>query len=305
MPFNYNVLANRIDQLAISLTEAMAREESRWSTVGNFTTNISTLKTWLQNRINWMNARLNNYQACANISIPKLVISKINYNPLAINAFSSDNLEYIGITNNSNVTVNLSGIYFKELGVSFQFPANSTIAANAQIYIASNAAVFSQAYGFSPFGQFSRYLSNKTQNLVLADAFGNVIDNVAYTDSSPWYTEADGNGSYLELKDLNADNNVALNWQISNRQLTGIETNFNNDVRIYPIPTNQFLNIYSPDRQLKSYYINDLLGRIVVDVQNQPIKSNLINVENLNPNFYLITLNFEGGTSVTKRFVKL
>lgn len=303
-PFNYSSITNRIDQLVNLLTEAQVRENNRWSTVGNFTSNISALKTWLQNRINWMNARLNNYQACNNITQPKLVISKINYNPLAIGSNVSDNLEFIEITNNSNVAVNLTGLYLRELGISYQFQANSTIAANTRIYIASNSAAFTQVYGFSPFGQFARNLSNKTQNLVLADAFGNVIDNVAYTDSAPWYPEADGKGAYLELIDLNADNSIAANWRTSNQIIGGIDSNTSSPVRIYPIPALHELNIISPESQLISYQITDLLGHIVVYEQNYNIKSDVINIENLSPNFYLIKLNFENGTTVTKRFIK-
>lgn len=303
-PFSYTNIANRIDQLVSLLTEAQVRENNRWSTVGNFTSNISALKTWLQNRINWMNARLNNYQACANIVLPKLVISKINYNPVAIGLNVSDNLEYIEITNNSNVTVNLTGFYLRELGISYQFQANSTIAANTRIYIASNSATFTQVYGFSPFGQFTRNLSNKTQNLVLADAYGNVIDNVAYTDSAPWYPEADGKGAYLELIDLNADNSLAASWRPSNQLIGEIDSNSSSSVRIFPIPTHKDLHIISPESQMKSYQITDLLGRIVVNEQKYDIKPDVINVENLSNNFYLIKLNFLNGTTITRKFVK-
>ncbi len=303
-PFYYSGITSRIDQLVVLLTEAQVRENNRWSTVGNFTTNISALKVWLQNRINWMNARLNNYQACGNITQAKLVISKINYNPVAIGSNTSDNLEYIEITNNSNVSVNLTGLYLRELGISYQFQANSTIAANSRIYIASNAAVFLQVYGFSPFGQFARNLSNKTQNLVLADAYGNVIDNVAYTDSAPWYPEADGKGAYLELIDLNADNSLAANWRTSNQLIGGFETNLSSSVRIYPNPTQHELFIVSNQCQLKSFQITDLLGRNVVLEKNNDLKSNVINVDQLSPKFYLIKLYFENGTSVTKGFVK-
>jgi hypothetical protein len=49
----------------------------------------------------------------------------------------------------------------------------------------------------TPFGQFTRNLSNKSQKIVLADAYGNTIDSVEYFDADPWPTSADGGGTTL------------------------------------------------------------------------------------------------------------
>ena len=89
---------------------------------------------------------------------------------------------------------------------------------------------------YAPFGQFTHCLSNKSQKLVLADAFGNVIDMVEYTDHLPWPISADGYGSFLELVDLNSDNSLATNWKESD-QLSRIENiSVYKMVRIAPIP---------------------------------------------------------------------
>ena len=121
-PLNYTVIANRIDQLVTLISEAAVREQTKWNAVGIYTTQISNLKTWLQTRTTWLNTKLNNCTACSNISVPPLVISKINYNPLAVGTTASDSLEFIEITNNGNTLVNLTGIYFSELGITYQFP---------------------------------------------------------------------------------------------------------------------------------------------------------------------------------------
>jgi hypothetical protein len=44
----------------------------------------------------------------------------------------------------------------------------------------------------APFGQFTRNLSNKSQKIVLADAYGNTIDSVEYFD-------ADGQHQLMEV----------------------------------------------------------------------------------------------------------
>jgi hypothetical protein len=66
---------------------------------------------------------------------------KINYNPALSTGFSNDS-EFIAIKNSSDQVVNLSGIYLRQLGLTYQFPFNSSIEAEGTIYLASNSTVF-------------------------------------------------------------------------------------------------------------------------------------------------------------------
>lgn len=214
-PFHQDQINAYIDSVVVLIQEAKTREHQKWNTIPNHALEIATMKTWLTNRIAWMTANLGGYEACSNVAVPSLVISQINYNPQAVTtpvAFTSNDQEFIQITNNGTTTVNLSGIYLSQLGISYQFPFNSTIAAGSSIYLASNSSAFQSRYGVTAFGQFSRNLSNSSQKLVLADAFGNVIDSVEYFDVAPWPTGADGGGSYLQLLNLNLDNNLGTSW---------------------------------------------------------------------------------------------
>lgn len=302
-PLNYNVISNRIDELVLLLSEAREREQARWNTISNHTSDISAMKSWMQNRTIWMNSRLNNYATCANISVPALVISKIDYNPVSWGTLASDSLEFIEITNNSNQLVNLTGIYLRELGISYQFPVNSTVSANQRIYLASSANAFALKHGFSPFGQYTRSLSNKSQNLVLADAFGNVINSVEYKDVTPWPIQADGKGSYLELIDLSFDNSLASNWKASNQLLSNLESTLKNDFIIYPSPAQKNISIVSHSA-INSYEITDIMGRTIRIESQFNQNSNTIDVENLTPNIYLIKLNFVDGTSIVRKIIK-
>lgn len=201
-----------IDGTLVLLTESMGREHVRWNTIPNNALEISNLKIWVTDRITWVNANIGSPAACSNVVTPPLVITKINYNPTVSGPLSSSNQEFIQITNTGSTPINLSGIYFLQLGTTYQFPYNSIIAATTSIYLAANAAVFQIKNGIAPFGQYSRNLSNTSQNIVLADAFGNIIDRVEYFDTNPWPTAADGNGSYLQLISTNLDNNLASSW---------------------------------------------------------------------------------------------
>jgi hypothetical protein len=142
------------------------------------------------------------------------------YHPQAsIYSSDADDLEFLEITNNSDKTVDLTGVYFGGTGFVYQFPVNSFLGQYGSVLLASNSMYFQLEYGFVPYGQFTRHLSNKSENLILLDAFGNIIDNVNYSDSLPW-PDADGNGYYLELPDINLDNSLASSWKASKATLT-------------------------------------------------------------------------------------
>jgi hypothetical protein len=219
-PLSYPVIQNRIDAIVLLTEEARTREHARWGNLANYASHIDNLKIWLQDRINWLNANIGSVAGCTFPLAPPVVISKIHYNPVNAMGFTSDDLEFIELTNNSSVSTDITGFNFSELGVSYVFPAGSVIPPNGKIHLCSKATAFSQFYGVTPFGTFSRNLSNKSQNLVLADPFGDIVDVVNYSDSSPWPPQADGSGPYLKLTGLNLDNSLASSWTTSNEPLS-------------------------------------------------------------------------------------
>jgi len=214
-PLSLIYITKRIDSIVGMIQEATVREQNRWRRVGNHAIHIEKIKSWLKNRIDWMSSNLNSTSSCSPKALPKLVISQINYHPKALDGIPAEKLEFIEITNNSEQSVNMTGYYLRELGVGYQFSVNASIGPKQKIYLAGDSIVFGQIYGVKAFGQFSRNLSNHSENLVLADAFGNAIDSVRYSDINPWPKEADGNGSYLQLKALDLDNSLASSWTIS------------------------------------------------------------------------------------------
>lgn len=244
-PLNTTVLNTYIDNTITLISEAMVRENERWNTIPDNAGEIATLKTFIAIRIAWMTGHLGSFSACSNVVVPPLVITKINYNPPTSVSFPvSNDQEFIEIENTGTSAVNLSGVYFRELGTTYQFPYNSTLAGNTSLYLASNTTTFQAKNGFAPFGQYTRNLSNKSQKIVLADAFGNVIDSVEYFDSAPWPTAADGNGSYLQLTSTALDNNLASSWVPSTSALGTAEFNLaGTTFTVYPNPATNLVTI--------------------------------------------------------------
>ena len=236
------------------------------------------------------------------------MISKIHYNPQDDEAagFSSKELEFIEITNNSSQNINLTGFYIRELGISYQFPVNSMVSGNQKIYLCSDSTVFEAYYGFAPFGEFSRDLSNSSYKIILSDAFGNTVDEVVYTDSTPWPEEADGSGSYLQLSDLDADNSLASNWIASSASLSmDSNANFQPQLLVYPNPTKGVVTIelISSRTEPLELSIYNSLGQFVVSFQLISNKSE-INLSSLSNGFYYYTIKNNTGIILKNKIIK-
>ncbi len=304
-PLNYDYISDLIDSTTALISEALVREDERWDTIDDFSGEVTTMKSWIQERITWMQNNLGDFSSCNMVEIPSLVITKIDYNPQETVTFpESDDLEFIEIQNTGSTIVDLTGIYLIELGVSYQFPQNATIAAGESIYLAGDAITFQAKYGVAPFDAFTRDLSNKSQNLVLSDAFGNLIDQVEYSDEAPWPETADGDGFYLELINVNSDNALASNWIASSNlvlNINGFDTS-EVDFTVYPNPAEEKLIINS-EQTIQKITVFNLLGQQIKTFQVN-FKSGEINISELNKGAYFLNLKLIDGASVSTKIFK-
>lgn len=301
-PLNLSSLNTYIDQSVALISEAVARDYTLWGITGSHSQRIAYLKSWLAIRIPWITANIGSYSGCSNVTVPPLVISRIMFNPPATTWFpDGEDLEFIEITNAGETEVNLSGIYFAGTGLVYQFPYDAIIAPDTSIYLAANSTVFISKYGFEPFGQFTRHLSNEGQNIVLSDAFGNVIDNVQFSDTLPW-PEADGNGYYLKLKDIGLDNNIPGSWIASNDLILSTGDIRNDDgLMVYPNPVHDVLRIKS-ERIIISLKLYDMTGRLTASV-NAGSNTYDLNMEQMPAGVYILKVVIPGQT-FTRRIVR-
>lgn len=290
---DYNKLCTRIDEIDEWITEAIARDNQRWHQMNQHASELQAMKNWIQLRINWLNNNIGSYNDFYDVDLPPLVISKIHYHPADVDSINGNKLEFIQINNNGDEDVDLTGIYLRELGVTYRFPANSHISARDSLVLCSDSTTYVEFYHHIPFGQYERKLSNKDENIVLADTWGNVIDEVHYYDSEPWPTEPDGNGPYLQLIDLDSDNTIPKNW-IAAEFYDNVETVSNDDFSVYPDPTSDILHIIS-DKKFVSFEIIDLTGKVLVKTTD-----NLVNVSSLPNGIYLLKINTKHNAFVKK-----
>lgn len=301
-PFNYLSLVGRINALDALIAEAIDRDNQRWHKMTNHEASLNDMKNWLQLRINWLNQNIGSYEDCAETDLPPLVISKIHYHPEDYWGISGDQLEFVEITNNGDETVDLTGVYIRELGLTYTFAAGATLAGHNALLLCSDSLAFLDYYNTTPFGQYTRNLSNKSYNLVLADAWGNVIDEVYYYDDEPWPSEADGDGPYLELIDLDLDNSLPENWTVGD-DLTKTQ-NFENEqlVSAFPNPTADVLKV-ELEADARSCQIISLLGTVV---QEKAVTGHSfsLNLALLPSGFYYLKVHLHDGRKAFHKIVK-
>ena len=289
MPLNYNAICDRMDEIDELILEAVGRDNQRWHKMQQHTSQVQSMKTWIQQRINWLNQNIGSYDNCDEIDLPPLVISKIHYHPQDFPEINGNQLEFIQINNNGDENIDLSGIYLRELGITYQFPYGSHLAARDSLVLCSDSLTYIQYYNNIPFGEYQRKLSNKSEKIVIADAWGNVIDEVHYADSEPWPTEPDGNGPYLQLIDLDLDNSLAENWTYR-YCFDAVDEISESNSTIYPNPSIGILNI-SSNKELCRCQLFDLQGNLLID-NNLSDSFSSIDINDLNSGIYILKLQF-------------
>ena len=155
---------------------------------------------------------------CAFSAHSQVVISEIMYNPPES---GTDSLEYIEITNVGDVIVDLSGYSFSQ-GIDYTFD-NVQLAAGDYAVVCVNAVALQTITGYADGLEWtSGGLSNGGEAITLIDAAGVEVDMVTYDDGGAWPSSADGTdgeGSSIELCNVDLDNSDGANWKASNNTL--------------------------------------------------------------------------------------
>ena len=138
-----------------------------------------------------------------------IVITEISYNPPESGI---DSLEFVEIFNNDTIDINLAGYSFS----GFNFVFDSVIIAPAEyIVVATNDTAMLNVFGINVYQWTNGGLSNGGETIKLLNISQEIVDEVSFSDNSPWPQEANGHGTSLVLCDPNSDNNDGSNWHAS------------------------------------------------------------------------------------------
>ncbi len=152
-----------------------------------------------------------------------IVISEIMYNPDGPTLGADDQYEWIELCNIGVVPLQLNGMMLSDGGNQL-FLEDFLLEASARAVIVADEQSFSEAYGAGIAvvqwdGVWTK-LSNSSDTLLLYSSTGEVLDELAYSDTwglaegDTTRSEADGRGSSLEKINL-PGTNTEENWMPS------------------------------------------------------------------------------------------
>ena len=159
------------------------------------------------------------------------------------------NAEYVELYNRGLTPVNVGGWSFVD-GIIFDFSSSTVIAPGEYLVIAADKDWMLDNYGPIPvLGNFSGQLRDSGELLRLEDAMGNLVDQVDYLPSGDWPELADGDGSSMELRHPQMDNDSPSAWADSDEsQKTSMQTfTYTDDfqrVNWNPLSGNQELHMH-------------------------------------------------------------
>lgn len=152
-----------------------------------------------------------------------LMITEIMYHPQnpsgeeTTAGYTQEDFEFIELTNVGAQSLDLTDVRFTK-GIDFDFPAGTSLAGGAKIYVVKNPAAFAFRYGVDRVvaGNYgTNNLANAGEELKLSYGTGAVIHYLTYLDSLPWPVAADGQGYSLQLVDPpgRPDHSLPQSWR--------------------------------------------------------------------------------------------
>ncbi|MEQ9378959.1 MAG: CotH kinase family protein [Imperialibacter sp.] len=144
-----------------------------------------------------------------------LVINEINYH----SADGRNSGDWVELYNPNDYKLNISGWKLQDDSEEnlFTFLENTTIDGKGYLVVCESLTDFDVLFPkvTNRLGGLGFKFSNGGEVVKLFTREGILVDSVRYDDESPWPTEADGEGSTLELIDPEYDNNLAASWRAS------------------------------------------------------------------------------------------
>ena len=174
-----------------------------------------------------------------------VVINEIFYHP------PEDCLlaEFIELYNQGRESVDLSGWSFSR-GVTFTFPAGTMMAPDSFLVVVQDIDTFRRTFPLADAplaGPYEGQLDNGGERITLKNARDVTIDDLRFSDQSPWPVKPDGLGASLELIHPSLNNEIAENWRAAGEFDT-------NDLHLPPLTSD---NIFATPGLPNSHFSPD------------------------------------------------
>lgn len=189
---------------------------------------------------------------------PEIMISDIAY----LTEPGQENLEFIGLYNPGNNSVDMSGYIFQS-GIAFIFPEGSNIGPKRKVYVTSNIfSSFWENKGAKVYQWNSGKLDDKGEDIQLTNNVSTMIDEVAFDNKAPWPVPLNTNMA-ISLSRFDVDNHFGENWVLNSIDMVVAvkeEVALLNPISIYPNPTTGLVFIQGEGLKGQNINIYNLSG---------------------------------------------
>lgn len=214
---------------------------------------------------------------------------------------SGDDLEFIGIYNPGNSSVDLSGYTFLK-GINFSFPDGSAIPPGNKVYVTSDAtSPFWYNRGARLYQWESGKLNDGGEAVTIANPYLIIIDEVHYKNEGPWPVPSN-TGEAIALVSFDVDNHFGENWILKyTDEIVSVNEVINslNTFTIYPNPTTGTVYINGESLKGKVLNVYNISGvKVLTFILDDPNPS--IKLANLPKGIYLV----QCGGNTQKVFLK-
>jgi hypothetical protein len=239
----------------------------------------------------------------------KLKVTELSYHPkdsiIGTETIDGEDFEFIEFKNTGNTSIDLSGLKL-DSAIYYQFPSEQLLSPGTFWVVASKPNIFYSKYKVYPSGNFSKHLSNSSENVILFNRNNKSVLSFTYYDKSPWPTTPDGDGFTLSAKNANPTGNPDSYdyWMASSylngspfhddiNALTALETQTDRSeiVRLYPNPTNGVFYVNASLSTIGANYlvsIYDTKGSLVFQKRYENTAVIDLNQRNIDEGVYIV-----------------
>jgi hypothetical protein len=217
----------------------------------------------------------------------------INTGDLVINEFMAQNTltvadangefeDWIELHNNTNTTLSLDNLFLTDTNtnlIKWQFPTGTTIAPDGYLI------VWADEDGTQEGLHASFKLSASGESVILAYANGTILDSVDYglqTTDLSYARIPNGTGAFVV---------TGSTFNYNNQLLSVSETEFKQNLSVFPNPTNGNLNVHNKQYQIETLAIYNLQGQLLYNNSYQNQNQISVDISSFSKGIYMIMIN--------------
>lgn len=321
---SWETINAQINSNVAYLGEAIDRNFERWDILndyvwpnnfvgGNYPNEINYLKTWLQQRIQWMDENIGQPElSCQSTFAYQVTVSEINYH--SIDTLDTD--DWFELYNLGSDTLDLSfwGLYDNNEFNTYTFPMGTYLLPDSFLVVAKNEPAFQNINPMvtNRVGSFNWGLGNGGDEFALRDAENNFVLSVEFDDETPWPTAPDGNSQTLEKWEWASNLNDPASWHEGcpggspGRSFTGcVYANIDYSeqgsvLKLYPNPATN--DVWFELNEQASFVIYDAVGQQVKQSGLLPGRTK-ITIADLRPGLYIVEIVFSSNERRIQRLI--